>query len=51
VDHDGALLRVLLVDVMQVEPVGQVVIELHRGALPLAADGVQDLDINLRPSV
>ena len=48
-DHDGPLLRVLLVDVREVEPLGEVEVELHGGALPLAADGVEDLDVNLRP--
>ena len=33
--------------VVEVEALGQVEVELHGGALPLAADGVEDLDVDL----
>ena len=48
-DHDRPLLHVLLVDVREIEPLGEVKVELHGGALPLPADGVEDLDVNLWP--
>ena len=42
------------VDVLQVEPIGQVEVRLHGGALPRPPDGVADLEIDLgaveRPS-
>mmetsp|Transcript_13757 Transcript_13757/g.22512 ORF Transcript_13757/g.22512 Transcript_13757/m.22512 type:complete len:212 (+) Transcript_13757:707-1342(+) len=48
-DHDGALLGVLSIDVRQLEARGEVEVQLNRGALPLAADGVENLDIDLGP--
>jgi hypothetical protein len=36
-DHDGALLGVLSIDVRQLEARGEVEVQLNRGALPLAA--------------
>mmetsp|Transcript_9567 Transcript_9567/g.20380 ORF Transcript_9567/g.20380 Transcript_9567/m.20380 type:complete len:233 (-) Transcript_9567:1491-2189(-) len=47
VDHDGALLGVLAVNVLHVKPLGQVVVQLDGGTLPLAPDGVLDLDVDL----
>ena len=46
-DHDRPLLDVLLVHVRQVEALRQVEVKLHGGALPLAPDGVRDLDVDL----
>ena len=48
VDHDRAVLGVVGPDVVQVEALRQLVVELNRGALPLAADGVGDVEVDLR---
>jgi hypothetical protein len=47
VDHDGLLALVLVVHVLELEPLGEVEVELDGGALPLAPDRVQDLDVDL----
>ena len=49
VDHDWLLLLALLVHVSQVEPVGQLEVELDRGALVLPPQGVHQGDVNLGP--
>mmetsp|Transcript_4626 Transcript_4626/g.13149 ORF Transcript_4626/g.13149 Transcript_4626/m.13149 type:complete len:209 (-) Transcript_4626:1511-2137(-) len=49
VDHDWPLLVVFGRDVVHVESFRQVEIELDRRALPLPAEGVPDLDVNLGP--
>ena len=46
-DHVGLATAAFGVLVGQVEPMGQVEVELHRGALPGAAQGVGDVDVNL----
>ena len=48
VDHDRALLAAVGRRVLQVETLRQVEVELHRGHLPGAADGVLGLDGDLR---
>ena len=48
VDDDRPMLGVVGPDIFQVEPLRHLVVELDRGALPLAADGVGDVEIDLR---
>jgi hypothetical protein len=48
VDHDGPVLGVVGPDVLQVEALGHLVVELDRGALPLAAERVGDVEVDLR---
>ncbi len=48
VDHHRPLALAALVDVRHVEALGQVEVDLDRRALPLAADRVQHLDVDLR---
>mmetsp|Transcript_34177 Transcript_34177/g.82782 ORF Transcript_34177/g.82782 Transcript_34177/m.82782 type:complete len:385 (+) Transcript_34177:128-1282(+) len=48
VDHDGPLLHTLLRHVLEVEPLRQVEVALHRRALPRAPDGVFDFQVDLR---
>ncbi len=48
VDHDRAPALPRLVDVLDVEALGQLQVDLDRRSLPLAADRVADLDIDLR---
>ena len=48
VDDDRPVLGVVGPDVLQVEPLRQLVVELNRGALPLPADGVGDVEVDLR---
>ena len=40
---------VVRADVLQLEALGQVVVELHGAELPLAADAVADDEVDLRP--
>src|SRR5262252_6789701 len=47
--HDGTMLGVVRADVLQIEVLGLHVIELDRRALPLPADGVHDVEVDLRP--
>jgi hypothetical protein len=49
VDHDRLVLLAVLADVPQPEPVGEVEIDLHRGALPRPLQDVLNLDVDLRP--
>ena len=49
VDDDRAVLGVVGADVLQVEPLRQLVVELDRGALPLPPDRVGDVEVDLRP--
>ena len=42
------MLGVVGADVLQVEALGQLVVELDRGALPLPADRVGDVEVDLR---
>ena len=48
VHHVRAVLAAVLADVGDVEALRQVEVELDRGALPLAAEGVEHLDVDLR---
>src|SRR5437867_59600 len=47
VDHHRSLALTLVVHVRHVEALGQVEVDLHRRALPLASDRVVDLDVDL----
>ncbi len=47
VDDDGALGQVLLGDVAEVEADGQLEVQLYRGALEPALEGVQHSDVDL----
>src|SRR6266436_4150074 len=47
VDHERLMLGAIVGDVLQAEASGQIEIELHGGELPGAADGVNELDIDL----
>ena len=49
VDHHRPVLGVVGADVLQVEPLRHLVVELDRRALPLAADRVGDVEVDLRP--
>ncbi len=49
VDDHGPVLGVVGPDVLQVEALGHLVVELDRRALPLATDGVDDIEVDLRP--
>ena len=49
VDHHGAVRVIVSADVFQLEPLGQVVVELHGAELPLAADAVAHHEVDLRP--
>src|SRR5207247_6699336 len=48
VDHDRSMRPVVLTRVLESEALGLLEIELDRGALPLAADGVVELDVDFR---
>src|SRR5260221_13302378 len=48
-DHDRLLARAVLRDVFEAEALRDLVVELERRALPLATEGVLDLEIDLRP--
>src|SRR5437016_8621644 len=48
VDHDRALALALLVHERDVEPLGQVEVDLDRRSLPLASDRIFHLDVDLR---
>ena len=45
----GPVLGVVGPDVVEVEPLGQLVVQLDGGALPLPADGVGDVEVDLGP--
>ena len=47
-DDDRTMFGVVRPDVLQVEPLRNLVVELNRGALPLPADGVGDVEVDLR---
>src|SRR5207247_3211600 len=47
-DHDRSMRPVVLTRVLESEALGLLEIELDRGALPLAADGVVELDVDFR---
>src|SRR5215471_5419905 len=47
VNDNGPVLRVIGADVFQIEPFRELVVELDRGALPFAADGVGEAEINV----
>lgn len=47
VDHDGPLLGAAGINVVHVKALWQVEVQLDGGALPLAPNGVLDLDVNL----
>src|SRR5262245_53823611 len=49
VNHDRSMLGVIGADVLEVEPLGHLVIELERRALPLPSNGIGHIDINLWP--
>jgi hypothetical protein len=49
VDHHRPVRLVVGAGVAQVEPLGQVVVHLHRAELPLAADHVLHHEVDLRP--
>ena len=46
--HDRAVLLAILADVAGVQPLGQHIVELQRPALPGAADGVAQVELQLR---
>src|SRR5437868_1485335 len=46
--HDGPVRSAIFGDVLKLEAFGQIKIPLHRAELPEPADGVFDLEINLR---
>src|SRR2546421_12676568 len=46
--HDGPVRLVVLADVLKREAFGQIEVPLHRAELPEPADGVFDLEIDLR---
>ena len=48
-DDDRPMLGVVGAGVFQIESLRHLVVELDRRALPLAADGVGDVEVNLRP--
>src|SRR5436853_2356532 len=48
VDHDRSMRPVVLTRVLESEALGLLEIELDRGALPLSADGVVELDVDFR---
>src|SRR6266571_1261423 len=47
VNHERLMLGAVFGDVLQAEASGQIKIELHGGELPGAADGVNELDVDL----
>ncbi len=47
VDDDGRLLRVVPVGVGELEPAGELEVELDGGALPLAAERIDDVEVEL----
>src|SRR5690606_20620096 len=48
VDHDRPVRPVVRADVLELEALGQVEVELERGALPLSAERVDEHDVDLR---
>ena len=48
-DDHRPMLGVVGADVLEVELLRQLVVELDRRALPLPADGVGDVEVDLRP--
>ena len=48
VDHDRSVPGVVGTDVFEIEALRQVVVDLHRPELPLAADDVLDHEVDLR---
>ena len=49
VDHHRAVRLVVGADVVEVEALGELVVDLHGAELPLAADDVLDDEVDLRP--
>ncbi len=49
VDDDRLVLGVVGADVLQPEPLRDLIVELNRRALPLPADRVGDVEVDLRP--
>ena len=49
VDHHRPVLGVVGADVFQVEVLGLLVVELDRRALPLSANRIGDIEVDLRP--
>ena len=47
--HDGRVLCTVLADIFRPQSVGQVEVALEGPALPLAADGIGQLEVQLRP--
>ena len=47
VNDDWAVFGVVGADVLELKPLRQLVVELDRGALPVAADGVDDVKVDL----
>ena len=47
--HERLVALAVFADILQPEALGQVEVELHGGELPQAADGVHQLDVDLRP--
>ena len=48
VEHDGRALCAVLVDVIRAQPAGHVQVHLQRAALPVAADGIPQHELELR---
>src|SRR4030095_2132162 len=48
-DDDRPVLGVVRTDVFQVESLRNLIVELNGGALPLPADRVRDIEVNLGP--
>ena len=48
-DDNRPVLRVVGADVLQIEVLGLHVVELNRGALPLATNSVHHVEVDLRP--
>ena len=48
-DHHGSLALAIAGDVLEIETFGQVEVELDGRQLPRPADGVLDVDVDLRP--
>ena len=47
VDHDGAVLLAVLAGVLQLEPLGQLAVQLDGAALPGPAQGVGQVEVQL----
>src|SRR3546814_5075456 len=47
-DHDRAVRLVVRADVAEIEPLGELVVHLHRAELPLPAEDILDHEVDLR---